>query len=188
MPQALARAVKVARACAAEAVKAAKLARASANAAAVREERRSRYSSEGRRSGRASTLATAGVAAAEAQKEGGKGEASRQQPGSSPSPERIIEFGEGPLGISLVLSTNGKAVVKTIKPGTQAERRGVRIDDVLCEIGSGAAATNLRGLMLHQGVWDEVVIRPLQNLSRPLALVVVAGSPSDTVPKRKPGS
>jgi hypothetical protein len=102
--------------------------------------------------------------------------------------ERTAVFAEGPLGLSLVLSTSGRAVVKSVNADTQAELQGVRVDDVLCEIGAtggGVAATNLRSLVLHQGIWDEVVIRPLQRLSRPLALVVAAGRPTDTVPKKK---
>ena len=48
--------------------------------------------------------------------------------------ERVIEFGEGKLGMTLKRTPTGRACIQAIVPGTQAATNGAKVGDIILEL------------------------------------------------------
>jgi hypothetical protein len=97
--------------------------------------------------------------------------------------ERAVHFLSGSLGFTLCHSTVGRAFVHELVVGQQAAALGVRFNDVLLQVGAGAAAVDLRAKRLNEADFAALKAQ-LKVTPRPLLVVFAAGAPREVVQRQ----
>lgn len=91
---------------------------------------------------------------------------------SSGEPEEVVEFGEGPLGLTMRRTREEVVVVHSIAADTQASTKGLSGGDRILQLG----AFDLRGRRIDKEVWKRA-IEHVKNCPRPLVVVFRRSAP-----------